>query len=193
VWGPGSPVSSVGGWGLPAFGSYRKPMTAVRGASVSTVRAACQASASADVTAVTNCSLSTPSFFGHGVSGAIFCIPESGHEPTANLACKFVQFRLLLPHPGWQNRNRQPLLAKQKSTASLQCAAKRRWIGARCTDAEPVAQKWDEQPPRDMQLSCVLLAGLGARSVQRSNPSRGGALGVIPGKDRSDTGRRHWR
>ncbi len=34
------------------------------GVSVSTVRAACQASASAGVTAVTNCSLSTPSFFG---------------------------------------------------------------------------------------------------------------------------------
>src|SRR5262249_52009292 len=34
------------------------------GASVSAARAACQASASAGVTAVTSCSLSTPSFFG---------------------------------------------------------------------------------------------------------------------------------
>src|SRR6266508_3921910 len=56
-----------GSWGLP--GSYRKPMGA-GGASVSTVRAACQASASADVTAVTNCSLSTPSFFGHSPCSA---------------------------------------------------------------------------------------------------------------------------
>jgi hypothetical protein len=39
----------------------------------------------AAVTAVTNCSLSTPSFFGHGVSEGIFYIPESGHEPTARL------------------------------------------------------------------------------------------------------------
>src|SRR6266508_412248 len=49
-----------GSWGLP--GSYRKPM-GPGGASVSTVRAACQASASADVPAVPNSSLTTPSLF----------------------------------------------------------------------------------------------------------------------------------
>jgi hypothetical protein len=59
-----------GGWGLPASAATGKPMGGGGGVSVSTVRAACQASASADVTAVTSCSLSTPSFFGHRVDRA---------------------------------------------------------------------------------------------------------------------------
>ena len=52
-----------GGEGLPASAATENPW-GCGGASVSTARAACQASASAGVTAITSCSLSTPAFFG---------------------------------------------------------------------------------------------------------------------------------
>jgi hypothetical protein len=50
--------------------------------------------------------------------------------------------------------------------------------------------KWDEAIAGETRhFSCVLLAGLGAGSVQYSMPSRGGKPREVP----LGTGRRHWR
>ena len=78
----GRPVSSGEDSRLePArFGSYRKPMGVVGGASVSTVLIACGLPASEDVTAVTNLLFDTPSFFGQ----ALKC--EVAHTSSSPMA-----------------------------------------------------------------------------------------------------------